>query len=297
MVTLERTIRDLAERSGVDWDALLDANERMDAELRAMGMQGEHPHLHALLPGEHFDADGMLRDANGKPREVMYAVGGRRVFFPIRRASDIPKTSMSKEDFGRWCHDVRKLCFRRYTFYENVTFSGYLDADTDEDAVRACMSYCADFPALSKAGQGLLLYGKCGTGKTHLAACVCNEVIGQGYRPLMLNPNVLSDEGCRKWGGFTPMLEELATHNDLLVLDDIGRESSSGWMQGRVFEAVDYFYRNRVPLVVTTNYTADFIRRPTGEHSKPIIDRLKERCNRVEVAGPNRRQLHTARQR
>jgi len=248
--------------------------------------------------GDYFDDSGLLRDSLGRPRETLYvAENGNLVYFPLRYESDIPKGNLKDTDFEHWCHDVRKVCFRRFTAYEKAVFGGYLDDATDRDAVRACMSYCADIKAMAKVGHGLMLNGPCGVGKTHLAACICNDVIGKGYKPLMLNPNVLSDDGAKKFGGFTPMLEELAENNDLLVLDDLGRESSSGWMQGRVFEAVDYFYRMRVPLIVTTNYTTEFLTRPTGEHSKPIIDRLKERCNRVEVKGPNRRQMMTGRQR
>lgn len=294
MVNVAELVEQAARKSGIDYDrAIADANRR-DGELRDAGMVGIHPYFTGFDVGETFDADGLLRDATGTARETCYtADDGTKVYFPVKRRCDVPNTALRDTDFARWCHDVRKVCFRRFTAYESARFSGLFDGGTDEDAVRACMSYAHDFPSLRTVGMGLLLHGACGVGKTHLAACICNEVIGQGYRPLMLNPNTLSDDGARKWGGFTPMLEELAGKNDLLVIDDLGRESTAGWMQGRVFEAIDYFYRNRIPLVVTTNYSATFLSKPSGEHSKPIIERLKERCNRVEVAGVNRRQMVT----
>ena len=279
----------MAKAAGVDWKSVIAESKRQEQEWRDAGMIGEHPHFKGFAPGEFFDENGILRDANGYPLEVSYTLSnGTKIYFPLRREKDLKANGMSPEAFRNWRHDVRGRCFRRFKAYEHCEFGGLFDDATDSQAVKACFSYANDFPALSKAGLGLILYGACGTGKTHLAACICNAVIDQGKRALMANAQMLSDEGAKKFGGLTPMLEELGSEYQLIVIDDYGRENN--WSKSTLFECVDYFYANRISLIVTTNMSGEHLARPTKQEAA-LIERLKERCNRVQVIGRNRRQM------
>ena len=107
-------------------------------------------------------------------------------------------------------------------------------------------------------GQGLLLIGGYGTGKSRLGAAILNEVQEQ-YRETVraeVVPELLQrlrqtyDAGSK--GTEDQVLQPLL-RSGLLLLDDIGAERVSEWVQERLFLVVDHRYRHRMPTLFTTN--------------------------------------------
>jgi len=76
---------------------------------------------------------------------------------------------------------------------------------------------------------------------------------------------------------------------DLLIIDDLGAERKSEFMQEMVFNIIDSRYRSGLPMIITTNLTADEIKKPQEVSFKRIYDRILERCIPVEVSGVSRR--------
>ena len=74
----------------------------------------------------------------------------------------------------------------------------------------------------------------------------------------------------------------------LLILDDLGIERKTGYMQENIYTIIDNRYRIGLPMIITTNLTRqDFV---TDDITlKRIYDRILERCIPVEVTGTNRR--------
>lgn len=127
-----------------------------------------------------------------------------------------------------------------------------------EAAVAEAEAFVRAFAERQAAGEGLLFTGPFGSGKTRLAAAVLNEV-QERYQ-----------EGVR--GEVVPeLLQRLRTTYDpqsadsedrvlqpllrasLLLLDDIGAERVSEWVQERLFLVIDHRYRRRLPTLFTTN--------------------------------------------
>ena len=75
----------------------------------------------------------------------------------------------------------------------------------------------------------------------------------------------------------------------LLILDDLGAERKSEFMQEMVFNIIDSRYRSGLPFIITTNLTMDEIKKPQEVEYSRIYDRILERCFPVEVAGGSRR--------
>lgn len=73
---------------------------------------------------------------------------------------------------------------------------------------------------------------------------------------------------------------------DLIVLDDLGAESSTGWAVEKLYMLVDMRYRDEKPLIVTTNYGLEELKEKLGIR---IFDRLIEMCCPVEIGGTSRR--------
>jgi len=67
---------------------------------------------------------------------------------------------------------------------------------------------------------------------------------------------------------------------DLLVLDDLGAEKVTDWVQDVLFRIVDGRYRAVRPILVTTNLAPNDLPRTIGER---ITDRLLEITVPVEI--------------
>lgn len=73
--------------------------------------------------------------------------------------------------------------------YKDTTFDK-TDLSRPEDFQRAyqrCKKYCQIPDQALEHGYGLYIYGDSGTGKTHLTACMCNELISQMKQCLFTN--------------------------------------------------------------------------------------------------------------
>jgi len=108
----------------------------------------------------------------------------------------------------------------------------------------------------------LLLQGKYGCGKTHLAAAIANFVVGMGVPTLFITVPDLLDS--LRFGyqdpnaPFEKRFEEIR-NAPLLVLDDFGTQNATAWAQEKLFQILNYRYINHLPLVVTTNLQLDMI--------------------------------------
>ena len=155
------------------------------------------------------------------------------------------------------------------------------------DAMRR---YADQFPEFKKDGKGLLLYGTVGTGKTYYAACIANKLLDDGYSCLMTNFSRLTNTIQGMYDGKQEYIDSLNKYS-LLVLDDLGAERKSEFMQEQVFCIIDARYRAGLPFIITTNLTAEEIKKPQDIGYSRIYDRILERCFPIEVSGQSRRRL------
>lgn len=152
----------------------------------------------------------------------------------------------------------------------------------------AMRRYADGFAEFRETGKGLLLYGTNGTGKTFYASCVANALIDSGYRCLVTNFARLSNQLQGMFEGKQEFIDSLSTYS-LLVLDDLGAERQSEYMQEQVFNIVNARYCSGLPFIVTTNLTIDEIAKPQDAGRARIYNRILERCYPVEVNDHDRR--------
>lgn len=103
----------------------------------------------------------------------------------------------------------------------------------------------------------LLLEGRYGSGKTHLAAAIGNWRLEQGDSVLFITAPDLLDHLRATYGpksdtSYDEIFERIRTV-ELLIIDDLGSENPSAWAQEKLFQIFDYRYTRRLPMVVTSN--------------------------------------------
>lgn len=152
----------------------------------------------------------------------------------------------------------------------------------------AMAKYAAMFPDFLKDGKGLLLYGTNGTGKTFYAACIANRLIDSGRKVLFTSFSRLVNTLQGMYEGKQEYIDGLS-HYDLLVLDDLGAERQSEYMQEQVFNIVNARICSGLPMIVTTNLTLQEIGKPADYERARIYSRILGKCVPVEIKGSDRR--------
>lgn len=180
----------------------------------------------------------------------------------------------------------RRICFNG-TDMKAWSFAN--DDGRRPELTNAIKQYAEKFQQYRADGKGLLLYGPVGTGKTFFAACVANAVVSQGYRARMTNFEQIEKS---LWDAEqkTQYMQELLRY-DLLVLDDLGTERKSEYMQEVVYNVIDGRYRAGLPVIITSNLTADELSKTDEIGYSRIYDRILERCLPIKVAGQSRRRM------
>jgi DNA replication protein DnaC len=137
----------------------------------------------------------------------------------------------------------------------------------------------------------LLLSGRFGCGKTHLAAAIANFSVDLGVPTLFLTVPDLLDTLRFSYDNpeatFESRFNEIR-NAPLLVMDDFGTQNATEWAQEKLFQILNYRYINKLPLVVTTNLMLE-------EMEPRIRSRLEdpEMVTRVNIIAPDyRRPTH-----
>lgn len=179
----------------------------------------------------------------------------------------------------------RRICFAETEMWK-WTFTN--DDRKNEKLSDAMKRYAENFKDFRKDGKGLLLYGTVGTGKTFYAACIANALIDRGYPVLMTNFASLTNKIQGMYEGKQKFIDSLNDYT-LLIIDDLGVERKSEFMQEMVFNIIDSRYRSGLPFIITTNLSADEIKNAKEISFQRIYDRILERCFPIEVSGVSRR--------
>ena len=151
----------------------------------------------------------------------------------------------------------------------------------------AMKRYCFNFPKFKEEGKGLLLYGSVETGKTFYACCIANELIDKGFSCLATNFSRIVNT---VWSmddkqGYYDMLNSF----DLLVIDDLGAERTTEYMQEIIFNVIDSRDRAGLPMIITTNLSLDDMKNPQEIEKQRIYSRILKGCFPVKVEGVARR--------
>ncbi|MGE5596689.1 MAG: ATP-binding protein [Hyphomicrobiales bacterium] len=129
------------------------------------------------------------------------------------------------------------------------------ERDSLDGAFHAAQSF-ADAPR-----GWFVLQGPNGCGKTHLAAAIANRALARGMDVFFaVVPDLLDHLRASFAPGKDVAYDELfdqVRNAGLLVLDDLGAQTTSPWAQEKLYQIVNYRTVAGLPTVVTTDRTDD----------------------------------------
>lgn|SRR3990167_5537293 len=157
--------------------------------------------------------------------------------------------------------------------------------------------------------RGLYLFGKCGTGKTHLACGLLTHFFakdiyvkqykqGDGVVEFIHEPSpadfvfLLSSEffleikqGFNEGVSESKILNKY-TGRKLLVIDDIGADSVSDWSRQLFYVLIDRLYRNMDKVIITSNFDLEAISNGIDDR---IASRIVEMCEIINLGSRDKR--------
>ena len=144
-------------------------------------------------------------------------------------------------------------------------------------------------------GRSLILHGKTGRGKTHLAVAIGYRAIQNGFETLFATAAELIEDlsNASKRGHLQESLTTY-THPHVLVIDEVGYLTYGSDAANVLFHVVNDRHLRKRPMVFTTN-------KPLNEWGKvlhdedmaaAILDRVLERGRFIHLDGPSGRTRH-----
>ena len=180
----------------------------------------------------------------------------------------------------------RERCFRSVRLKE-ASFER--DDSPSSKASEFCREYAENFAKMKDEGRGIVLYGPVGTGKSYLAAAICNRVIDLGHTAAIRSITELAEDLTRFDRGISDEAKRLLTNVELVVFDDLGTERSSDFMREGVQRVVDMRYNSALPMIFTTNYSSEKMKQMSTVEEQRLFSRILECCDFVRLDGADRR--------
>lgn len=175
---------------------------------------------------------------------------------------------------------LKKNCFGGNQKYADKTFSN-CDTEVNNKIAEFCYNYCVQWREMKKNNNSLIFCGNVGSGKTHLAACICNKLIEDYEARVKL---ITENEFIERYSviaGRGEYMAELLSYS-LLVLDELGIQTlkynyaPTGYLPF-LEDLINRRYNANKPIIITSNLQKSFFINPAKNIAvNRIISRLRE---------------------
>ena len=163
------------------------------------------------------------------------------------------------------------------------TFAAYDDQAAGDEAT--IMKAFAIRAAQEKSN--LILAGKAGTGKTHLAIAIALDAMRAGRKALVKSMPELLDEICLAHQEHNDPFGLMMKYKSVscLVLDDFGKERTSEARLDYLYQIIDYRYEHGLQTIITTNaYDMEGLKNKwNADKIEPLVSRILENGEWVTI--------------
>ena len=150
-------------------------------------------------------------------------------------------------------------------------------------------------PDFVTEGRCLILWGKTGRGKTHLAIAIAYRAIQNGFDARFVTAATLIDHlsDASRQGQLRDALADYV-HPDVLVIDEVGYLTYGTDAANILFQVVYQRHLRKKPMLFTTNKELRDWGRVLHDPdlAATIVDRVLERGRLVRLDGPSMRTRH-----
>lgn len=206
----------------------------------------------------------------------------REKSIPVVRVSESPRGFSYLEvrwTSGLWCRYVNfKVMVKKSGLSATPqTFDNYDCEPCDAEKRNAKL----EAMEVSQSGRNLILAGKAGTGKTHLAVAIAMKVMENGQQALFRLVSAMLDEiqkAIRDNGDYDGLMRQFKTV-PCLILDDLGHENLTAARASYLHQIIDYRYVHKQQTIITTNAKSveELCDWDKEEYIMPIVSRVLER--------------------
>ena len=166
---------------------------------------------------------------------------------------------------------------------------------TYQSVVRVSLLGSALSPDFVTAGRSLILTGKPGRGKTHLAVAIAYRAIQNGFDARFVTAADLIDDLSAAFRDGR-LAETLATytHPAVLIVDEVGYLTYGTDAANMLFHVVNDRHRKKRAMIFTTNKPLSAWGRVLHDDdlAQAIVDRVLERGRLLTLDGPSMRTKH-----
>jgi DNA replication protein DnaC len=154
------------------------------------------------------------------------------------------------------------------------------DTDAKRSALTVLRDFAENFERNAQAGKGLILSGKPGTGKSHLAGAVLQSQLDRDvlYATCMDVIRMVRETWRKDSDKSERQVLAYLGGLDLLVIDEMGVQYGTDGEQTILFDVLDRRYREVKPTILLTNQDTEGLKGYLGERT---FDRLRETCRVV----------------
>lgn len=246
----------------------------------------------SLPEGVHSEPMEGYCDRHGKFIDIGTFMGARLIGSPICPECLRLEEEQKAKDFALECkRQELQSAAKRYEAvldksaipprYRNRTFENFetLGDRHKQGIVNRLKAYVANFGELRKGGNGFIISGTVGTGKTHLACAVlqalANVAPGVYTTAHDMGQKVADSWGVKERGKTTADVKSVFFNCPLLVIDEVGKPNERPITAEVLSEVIFARYDALKPTIFVTNVAPDNLH---SIFEKPELDRIRETC-------------------
>lgn len=194
---------------------------------------------------------------------------------------EMERNGVSSDEMQRYCEGIckkkevemlkNKLNLSKR--YKNCAFDTFNPVtEMQEKALKQARNYIKTISTSNSAGTNLIIQGNgcVGTGKTHLACAIANELCANVIPVLFINAVEMFNNIRENWNN------QEYKNVKALIIDDIGKEKPTEWACQNLYDIINFRYEELKPTIITIENNISDIQQYYNQINtgNAIIDRL-----------------------